>query len=233
MAVPETNLDRRAAVKTAVRDAIAAPLDQRAIEYLPSSVGLDSHRYTIDQVNTLRNYPADERITAAVAAEFPHVEIELLGSSPHWEDRIRAEAVSAALRKEITLPDGFPCIYEPVDSPNMARVLHPRPNPWVVSPDMGMLEELLPLYRELWAAYENQWPHTPNRVFEVGRLDDLPARAVYRPGTTPAEVIGATMVTHDGIYARAPEHLRRMHPLHERWQQNNAELRKKLHPYSK
>ncbi|WP_026534626.1 hypothetical protein [Arthrobacter sp. H14] len=90
---------------------------------------------------------------------------------------------------------------------------------WVVSPDEEMLRELLPLYRELWASYEAQWPHSPDRVFELDRLDGVPPHQVYRSETTVEQVIGATMLTHSEMYRTAPQHLRRMHPSHTHWTQ--------------
>lgn len=227
-----TSDPRMAAVYAALAAVVAAgPADAVPIEYTPDEVGLDNHRYSMDSVNTLRRYSVDEQIQNAAHAGLPHVEIAVLAQSPHWKDRVRAAAVRASLYEEITLPDGFPCIYEPANSPRMARVLSPRPQAWVVSPDEGMLRELLPLYRELWGAYESQWPTSPNRHFEVGHLDGLSPNGVYRPGTTAADVIGATMITHDGIYARAPEHLRAMHPLHTQWEASKAARQAKFYPH--
>jgi hypothetical protein len=111
------------------------------------------------------------------------------------------------------MPDGFPCIFEPADSPKKADVLNPQPFVWVASLDERMLHELLPFYRELWGAYENQWPHSPHRTFEVGLLDGVATHGICRPGTTPAQVIGQTMLTHPDMQRTAPAHLRAMHPL--------------------
>lgn len=124
--------------------------------------------------------------------------------------------VQAAYRS-ITLPDGFPCIHEPADSPRSKTSKNPRVFNWVVSPDEEMLRELLPLYRDLWASYKAQWPHSPNRVFELGRLDGVAPHQVYRPGTTVEQVIGATMLTHTEMYRTAPQHLREMHPSYAQW----------------
>lgn len=201
------------------------------LEYIRSSIGIDTHRYEIESVNALDRYPNDERIHAAIRAPHAHAEVAILAASPNWEDRIRAIAVRAALSRDITLPDSFPCIFEPAGTPNVAAWPRTSPFPWVVSPDEAMLRELLPLYRELWAAYENQWPHTPNRHFEVGRLDGLSPAQVYRPGTLPSDVIGTTMLVHDGMYARAPEHLRAMHPLHAQWEAANARTRAQVHAH--
>jgi hypothetical protein len=205
------------AALTEYRDAVAAAGAQDAspLSYAPSTALRDNHRYDLANVNTALPFRDDDTIESAAAAELPPLETLLLSLSPRWEDRIRAAVLRLEQHQSLALPDGFPCIYEPADSPRNEGVLRPRPHAWVVSPDEGMLHTLLPLYRELWAAYENQWPHSPNRTFEVGRLDGLKPYSVYRPGTTPEQVIGETMITHTDIYRTAPEHLRRMHPLHE------------------
>ncbi|MET0885981.1 MAG: hypothetical protein ABWX92_05970, partial [Mycetocola sp.] len=156
------------------------PLDSAEISYKPSTALIDDQRYRLDSVNTLDRYPYDGVLSNAAASEYPDVQVTLLSLSPHWEDRIRAVALRESIRSEITLPDGFPCIYEPADSPRNADHLRPSPVVWVASPDEAMLHELLPLYEELWNAYENQWPHSPNRTFKVGRLDRLSPHGVYR-----------------------------------------------------
>lgn len=188
-------------------------LDSTEIIYRPSKAGIDDHKFRIDLVNAAAPYVHDGPFLNACDAELPAVQVALLSFSPHWEDRIRAAALRGSIRDEVTMPDGFPCIYEPADSPSRSNTLYPRSSVWVASPDEGMLHELLPLYRELWGAYEDQWPHSPNRTFQVGRLDGVSPRGVYRPGTTPAEVIGQTMLTHPDMRRTAPEHLRQMHPL--------------------
>lgn len=201
------------------RRAVAAlgALEARPLAYTPSTVVLDDHHYGVANVNAAASFTGDGALEHATASELPTLQTLLLSLSPHWEDRIRAAVLRVEQREAITLPDGFPCIYEPADSPKKAGLLRPAPFAWVVSPDEEMLHELLPLYRELWDAYENQWPHTPNRTFEVGRLNGLSPRGVYRPGTTPADVIGQTMLVHRDMYRTAPDHLREMHPLNEKW----------------
>lgn len=190
----------------------------KSITYTPTS-GRE-HSYDVSGVNMLARFGQDAKI--AEATEHSHLllmEAAILAVSPHWEDRIRAEAIRQAAYNSITLPNGFPCIYEPADSPKGARNSNARVFHWVVSPDEAMLHELLPLYRELWDSYESQWPHSPNRTFEVGRLDAVLPHRVFRPGTTPEQVIGATMLTHTDMYRRAPQHLREMHPSHHQWTQ--------------
>lgn len=217
-----------------IRDAItelAATPSTEPLAYTPSPVGLDTHRYDIDGPNALHRYPDDAKVQAAAQSANPHADIAVLALSPHWEDRIRANAVRAALHNGISLPNDFPCIYEPAGSRNAANTPRRTPFAWVVSPDEAMLHDLLPLYRELWDAYESQWPHTPNRTFEVGRLSGLPAVNVYRPGTTPSDVIGTTMLTHTDMYARAPEHLRQMHPLHAQWEAAKMRTKAQFHPH--
>ncbi|MFF2053856.1 hypothetical protein ACFVU2_19785 [Leifsonia sp. NPDC058194] len=195
----------------------AGALEDLPLTYTPPSALVDTHTYNVADVNALAPFVGDDVLEHAATSKLPTLQTLLLSLSPHWEDRIRAAVLRADQHQAITLPDGFPCIYEPADSPKNARALRATPFAWVVSPDEGMLHELLPFYRELWEAYENQWPHSPNRTFEIGRLDRLSPRGVYRPGTTPAEVIGHTMLTHRDMYRTAPEHLREMHPLHEQW----------------
>ena len=155
-------------------------------------------------------------------SEFPQAEATMLSLSTNWEDRIRAAAMRNSMITPVTLPDGFPCIYEPASSPHNKGRLRPRDHAWVKSADKAMLEELLPLYRELWAAYESGWPQATRRRFEIGALNGLSPYGVYRPGTTAAEVIGETMLTHTGMYATAPEHLKAMHPQHDQWTRPRA-----------
>lgn len=210
------------AILTAIqqyRDILAEgpTLDATEITYKPSKVVIDDRAFKIESVNTLSPFRYDGVIAQAADRDIPSLQVLLLALSPHWEDRIRAAALQGHLRNEITMPDGFPCIYVPADSPSNVQISRPSPFVWVASADEAMLHELLPLYRELWGAYEAQWRHTPNRTFVVGRLDKVAPYGVYRPGTTPAEVIGQTMLTHQGMYKTAPAHLRQMHPLHEQW----------------
>ncbi|ROR75984.1 hypothetical protein SAMN06295974_3871 [Plantibacter flavus] len=176
-----------------------------------------SQRYRMGDHDVRRLMREDPVLAAAADADRPVLEQLLLSSSPHWEDRVRAAALERHLRSSIRLPDGFPCIYEPADSPRNAGLLRPRDEVWVASPDVNMLNELLPLYQELWTAYEDQWPHSPNRVFVVGRLDGVSPTSVYRPGTTPGTILGDTMLTHSDMYRRAPAHLKHHHPLHDQW----------------
>lgn len=138
-----------------------------------------------------------------------------LARSPRWEDRVHAHQIVKAT--EVTLPDGFPCIFETADSPRR-RGLRAEPRAWVVSPDLGLLHALLPDYQELWDAYTSQWGPDSRRVFAVGTLDGLSPARVYEPGTTVEDVIGATLQTHGHeMYHRAPERLRAMHPRYEAW----------------
>jgi len=182
------------------------------LAYAPSTALLDDHHYSVNNINARSHFSDDSVITGAIDADQPLLEIAMLAVSPHWEDRVRAAVVRASIGTGITLPDDFPCIYEPADSPKKAGLKSPRPSAWVISADEAMLHELLPLYQELWDAYESQWHHSPNRTFKVGRLSGLSPYSVYRPGTTPAAVIGQTMLVHSDMYRTAPEHLRRMHP---------------------
>lgn len=175
--------------------------------YEPTRAGIDTGRY---DVSTPR-YGFDSDPVAAAGV----TELARLATSPHWQDRVRAEVLRQEVK--ITLPDAFPCIYETADSPTQAGLKYPRPKPWVVSPDIEMLTALLPDYQELWDSYTSQWGPGSRRLFAVGRLDGLSPRGVYRPGTTPERVIGSTMLTHTGLYGRAPERLRRMHPQHAQW----------------
>lgn len=208
----------------AVRDAVtrfkelaltAASLDATELSYKPSPAGIDLQRYMIESVNALYPYRNDGPLQAAVDVDQPFVEMVLLSLSPHWQDRIRAQALECDIRNSIALPDGFPCIYEPADSPRRSGTLTPQPFVWVASPDEELLEAALPLYRELWASYESQWPTSPSRTFVVGRLDGVKPRDVIRPGATVRHIIAQTFLTHPDMYSRAPEHLRQMHPHYE------------------
>jgi hypothetical protein len=197
-------------------------LDSTEISYKPSTALIDDQRFKIEPTNTLYPYRYDGVLNEAAGTELPALQVLLLAESPHWEDRIRAKALYASMREDITLPDGFPCIYEPADSPNKGDHLYKVPSVWVASPDEAMLHALLPLYRELWDAHESQWPHAPNRTFEVGRLDKVSPHRVYRPGTTPDQVIAQTMLTHDDMYRTAPEHLKKMHPRYDDWNKSRT-----------
>lgn len=130
-------------------------------------------------------------------------ELSSLARSPHWQDRIRAELVRSSIR--VSLPDQFPVLYERADSPNQTRSQKPRETHWVISPDLGMLEELLPLYQELWDSYTSQWGPQSRRVMEVGLRDGLPPHQVYLPGTTVDQVIAHTMRVHPDMAPRAPK----------------------------
>ncbi|KQU35792.1 hypothetical protein [Rhodococcus sp. Leaf233] len=183
-----------------------SPHHPRDLRYEPNTVGIDSGDYRLDE----RGGFAEDWVSAATMADLPS-----LAQSPDWEDRLRAEILRQ--RTRITLPEAFPCIYEVAESPTKAKALHPRPQPWVVSPDEGMLAELLPLYQELWDHQTRQWGPGSRRVFALGHLDGLSPRRVYRRGTTVAQVIGGTMLVHTDLYRTAPEHLRALHPMHEVW----------------
>ena len=216
--IHEAEADLLAAMKAYHKVINSEPaLPPSPIAYAPSKALLDDHRYTIEAVNMHLRFGKDLPYLLAAEAENPMLQVVMLTQSPDWEDRVRATSLYASQRNEITLPDGFPCIYEPATSPRRATATRPRPEPWVVSPDEAMLHELLPLYEELWGAYQAQWPKSPKRIFEVGRLNGLSPNGVYRPGTTPAQVIANTMLTHTGMYATAPQHIREMHPMYERW----------------
>lgn len=175
------------------------------LHYSPSG-GESRPKYDTSQWRCFREDPVAEASAA---------DLDRLATSPHWEDRVRAEVLRQHLRVE--LPAQFPCIYETSDSPRRAGAMSPSPQPWVVSPDIEMLTVLLPAYQQLWDSYTSQWGPRSRRTFTVGRLDGLSAHGVYRPGVTPDQVIAATMVIHDGMYRRAPQHLRKLHPMHATW----------------
>lgn len=188
------------------------------LRYQPAGDYVADHRFGVRDLTVDRLFDGDPSFVNATRSPTPFVELQVLSTSPDWQDRIRAAAAQTWLRDSITMPDGFSCIYEPATSPSQRGYKYPRDMVWLASPDENMLHELLPLYRELWASYESQWRSTPERTYEVGRLDGVAPSRVYRPGTTVEQVIGDTMLTHDGMYRHAPEHLRRMHPLHEQYQ---------------
>lgn len=138
-------------------------------------------------------------------------DLAVLSRSPRWEDRVRAEVLRRHI--EVTLPDGFPCLYERADSPTRQRVLNPQPSPWVVSPDVEMLQALLPDYQRLWDSHTSQWGPESRRVFAVGLMDGLSPSGMYVPGSTPDDVIVATCLTH-GLRGRAPQDLRDRYDRH-------------------
>lgn len=181
-----------------------------ALNVSPTS-GIDTRRYDLGTPRLFANDPVSELGIRDIA---------ILSESPHWEDRIRAELIRDR-RDSIALPDGFPAIYETQESPslNRPRVLHYRParHSWVVSPDIEMLTELLPLYQTVWDNYTSQWTPDARRTFAVGRLDGLSTHGVYMPGATPADVIAQTFLTHGDIYRRQPIELQRLHPLYKQW----------------
>lgn len=176
---------------------------QTALRYRPNSAGIDTGRYDLGSLGGF----TDDPVTHAGLTD-----LASLATSADWEDRVRAEVLRQRLT--ITLPDQFPCIYETPGSPNLARNKHKRPQPWVVSPDIDMLHALLADYQELWDSYTAQWGPTARRTFAVGRLDGVSPHGLYRPSTTPAQVIGSTMLTHTDMYRHAPERLRQVHPRH-------------------
>lgn len=180
------------------------------LTYTPNPAGTDTHTFSIQS----GSFFGDMVSSCSIA------ELHALSQSDDWQDRVRAEIVRE--RSTITLPDGFPCIYEQEDSPNKSAHKYPAPTAWVVSPDIDMLRELLPLYQELWDAYTSQWGPASRRVMAAGRLNGLSPRGVCRPGTTPEQVIGSTMLTHTGMYRTAPKHLQEMHPLREQWTASRA-----------
>lgn len=192
------------------------------VGYAPRS-NLD-HRYDLSTTNITFRFREDQIINEVIAR--PHVddvfeEIARLSVSKDWQDRVRAEALRSAASNRITLPDQFPCIYD-------ANSTHAPNRVWVVSADVKMLQTLLPLYIELWEAYDAQWPEKApedRRSFAFGRLDGLSPRGMYLPGTTAVQVIGSTMLTHDGMYHHVPEHLRTMHPLHRQWEDSKQRMR--------
>lgn len=168
------------------------------LNWTTSTAG-DSHRY---ELGTYIGFRDDE--VAAMGID----DIARLAQSPDWEDRLRGQYLLNHCK--ILLPDGFPCIFEPVDSPaqshngRLARV-----TPWVVSPDQDMLTDLLPEYQAMWDDYvlvqHHWWGPDARRTFVVGTLDELPSHGVFRVGTTVDDVLRKTANLHG---MRLPERLR-------------------------
>lgn len=177
------------------------------INYKPTTGGIDTGEYDVRDRDGWRK---DSVVRAGIE------DLAALAHSSCWEDRVRAAVLLD--RIEVTLPDQFPCLYEPAESPRRSGALRSQPFVWVASPDIDMLRALLPDYQELWDSYNAQWGPNSQQTFVVGRLDGVSPRGVYRPGATPEQVIGSTMLTHGDLYGRAPERLRRMHPMYEKWQ---------------
>lgn len=177
------------------------------LAYTPPRVGIDTHTYALRFRDA---FTADPVVRLGID------DLPSLATSPHWPDRVRAELLREQL--SVTLPDQFPCLYETPDSPSQSRRKYPAPNPWVVSPDIDMLHLLLADYQQMWDAYTDQWGPASRRIFTVGRLDGLSPGQVYRPGATPADVIGHTMTVqgHD-LYHRQDDRIRAMHPQHHQW----------------
>jgi hypothetical protein len=182
------------------------------INYTPSGLSHFDRTYDVGSPNST-GFNSDP--VARMGVE----DLAGLATSPDWEDRVRGAWLKNRL--EVTLPDGFPCIYERVDSPNHLRNgvpnPHAKPFAWVVSPDITMLENVLDDYQLAWDSYTSQWGPSSRRLLAVGRLDGLSAYGVFRPGTTPEQVIAKTLITHDGMYRRVPERLQAMHPQHAQW----------------
>lgn len=177
------------------------------LSYKPNSAGIDTGRYELSH----HNFRDDQVATWSLD------EIAYFLTSGHWEDRIRAELLRQ--HRRVTLPDQFPCIYETEDSPNQQRSsAHFRLHAWVKSSDISLLQAVLDCYQELWDCYTSQWGAGARRTFAVGLHDGLDPHGVYRPGATPAQVIGSTMLTHPDMYRRASERLKRMHPNHDKRQ---------------
>lgn len=151
------------------------------IKYTPSTAGFDLS-YDISGYGRF----GDDDV-----ASMGWEDVESCATSPDWEDRVRAAHLLKRLK--VTMPPGFVCIYERADSPEQQRderfLRFAKDKPWVVSPDIDMLEELLPHLQELWDNYTSQWGPTARRVFAIGPLDDVPVYRVYRPGVTADEVL--------------------------------------------
>ena len=116
--------------------------------------------------------------------------------SPLWEDRVRAAYLMHHL--EVVLPDGFPCIYEVDDSPNLNRTwsdgskmrLQPRwDRVWVKHPDVIVLRAALSEYQWMWDQYTNQWGDTARRVFAVDHLNNVQPHGLYRPDSTVDQIL--------------------------------------------
>lgn len=86
----------------------------------------------------------------------------------------------------------------------------PRPFPWVVSPDENMLQELLPLYQELWDCYTSQWGPQSRRVMVFGHLNGLSPHGVYLPGITKEQIIVRTIIMH-GMNSRLTTRLEKIY----------------------
>ncbi len=220
-------LDAESALREALAayraaSAAAATLEPCEVAYSPSSALRDDMRYDIG-TSPRHRLARDHVFQVADERDDALFEALVMASSPHWQDRIRAEALLASEGRPVALPDGFPAIYEVEDSPNKVRNMYPTRDPWVVSPDEGMLIELLPLYQELWDSYTAQWGPASRRIFAVGRLDGMRPRGVYRPGAAPEQVVGETMIIHQDMYRTAPQHIKEMHPLHESWARSREE----------
>ena len=178
----------------------------KALHYRHRPIGDDSHIFDVSFTADYSEDPVD----GMSLGDLPR-----LTASPDWEDRVRAQVLLG--RRHVKLPDQFPCIHETPDSPSHRGHVPRALFAWVISPDIEMLRALLPVYQELWDAYTSQWGPSSRRTLAVGRLDGLDPQRVYRPGTTPAQVIGHALLVHDGMYQRAPEHLKAMCPRHEQW----------------
>ena len=182
-------------------------MPENELHYRPNPSGLDTHQFKTD-FNA--NY-TDDPVNAMGIDD-----LAVLAASPNWEDRVRAQVLHN--RVKITLPDQFPCIYETPDSPSGMRFgRNYRLHAWVISPDIDMLHTLLPDYQEVWDAYHSQWGPSSRRLMAVGRADGLAPHSVYRPGTTPDQVISNTLLTHDGMYHLMPDRFKKLHPRHELW----------------
>lgn len=168
------------------------------ITYRPNTAGIDTGRYNVTGILV-------DEFRGDVVLESDIDDLAALAASESWEDRIRAEVLRNRLT--ITLPDQFPCLYE---TPDSRRRTDHRPHPWVASPDMDMLVELLPDYQELWDRYTARRGLSHRRIFAVGRLDGIPPYRLYRPGVTAANVIGHAMLEVPEMYHTAPERLRAM-----------------------
>lgn len=176
------------------------------IIYDPGTAGHDTGKYEITY---------GHRFALDTVGHLGLDAIAELSKSPHWQDRIRAEYLRH--HRRVTLPDQFPCIYETPDSPNRAGTPMPDGFAWVTSPDEDLLHAVLADYQELWDCYTSQWGPNRRRIFEVGKLDGLSPHGVYRPGTTPEQVLATTMLLHEEMYRRAPLRIRKHHPMFEIW----------------
>jgi hypothetical protein len=160
--------------------------------YDASPHGRPRYDYSVN-AGRFRADPAMAGDRAERAARLPELIV-----SPHWQDRVRAEAIIESLR--VTLPDDFPCIVEAEWSPNLrdgqslSSPYRLSQHVWVAHPDDDLLHDLLPEYQAMWDACVTM-PRF-RRVFAIARVSGVDVGYLRLPDSIVDDILRDTSTTH-------------------------------------